>query len=223
MAKFSFNTFFSSMAKLVSEGETDAKGLTQQQRSHLQEIENAVLVLAAEVVRCDKNFDHNTEQVLKDYFAKQFGHSRQGQRIKTILSHIETGTEPYTKMACKELNLLTTHDSRMGILKFLFSIANADDFLNAKEGRCLHRLAGYLGISDVDFKEMKRIFLSDNNPYKILGLEEDATPEQVKRAYRKMVLKYHPDKRDKETPVAEANHKFREIKRAFEVLTQKAE
>ena len=223
MAKFSFNSFLGSIAKLVSEGEQDKSALTQQQQAHFQEIENAVLVLAAEVIRCDKNFTQETEVVVKNYFGKQFGTTRTAHRVKTILSHVETGTEPYLKMACKELKLLTTPDSRLGILHFLFSVANADDFINAKEGRCLHRIAGYLGISDADFKELKHRFLSDNNPYKILGLEEDATPEQVKRAYRRMVLKYHPDKRDKDMSIADANHKFREIKRAFEVISKKGE
>ncbi|GAB7340252.1 hypothetical protein MBLNU457_6716t1 [Dothideomycetes sp. NU457] len=56
------------------------------------------------------------------------------------------------------------------------------------------------------------------NPYKVLSLEKDATPDQVKTAYRKAALKHHPDKaspEDKDT----AHTKFQEIAFAYAVLS----
>jgi DnaJ like chaperone protein len=130
------------------------------------------------------------------------------------------GTEPLLKIACKELKMLTTHDSRLSILQFLFGVADADDFINPKELRCLNRIATYLGISDKDFKELKLAFISENNPYKILGIEEEATLEQVKAAYRKMVLKFHPDKRGADVSTEEANVKFLQVQRAFGIIKE---
>lgn len=48
----------------------------------------------------------------------------------------------------------------------------------------------------------------------VLGLAEDATDQQIKRAYRKMSLQYHPDKNQGD---AEAARRFAEINQAYEV------
>ncbi len=50
--------------------------------------------------------------------------------------------------------------------------------------------------------------------YEVLGVPRDASPEQIKRAYRKLAMKYHPDVAD----TADAADKFKEIGEAYEVL-----
>ncbi|UCC29953.1 MAG: molecular chaperone DnaJ [Phycisphaerales bacterium] len=52
--------------------------------------------------------------------------------------------------------------------------------------------------------------------YEVLGLSRDASPEQIKKAYRRLAHKYHPD-RNREDPDAET--KFKEAAEAFEVLS----
>jgi len=52
--------------------------------------------------------------------------------------------------------------------------------------------------------------------YKILGVEKDATPEQIKKAYRKMAMKYHPDKNDGDVG---AESKFKEAAEAYDTLS----
>lgn len=54
--------------------------------------------------------------------------------------------------------------------------------------------------------------------YEVLGLSKGATPEEIKKAYRNLALKYHPDRvtADKKK---EAEEKFKEISEAYEVLT----
>mmetsp|Transcript_23461 Transcript_23461/g.32901 ORF Transcript_23461/g.32901 Transcript_23461/m.32901 type:complete len:388 (-) Transcript_23461:110-1273(-) len=60
---------------------------------------------------------------------------------------------------------------------------------------------------------------SKDNPYEILGVPRDATPSQIRSAYRKLALKHHPDKQHDETLKQQATTKFAKISNAYEVLS----
>lgn len=58
--------------------------------------------------------------------------------------------------------------------------------------------------------------MAEEDFYKILGVEKNATAQDIKKAYRKLALKYHPDRNPNDK---EAEEKFRQVSEAYEVLS----
>ncbi|UJF17370.1 DnaJ domain-containing protein [Vibrio sp. SS-MA-C1-2] len=58
--------------------------------------------------------------------------------------------------------------------------------------------------------------MSKRDYYNVLGVSKDATEKDIKKAYKKLAIKYHPDK-NPDNATAEAN--FKEVKEAYEILT----
>ena len=76
---------------------------------------------------------------------------------------------------------------------FLFNIKSIKPllFFNSISGA----IAGYLNINNKDYESIKAIFIKDmDSAYKILEIDSSASDGEVKKAYRKMAVKYHPDK-----------------------------
>jgi len=56
--------------------------------------------------------------------------------------------------------------------------------------------------------------------YEVLGVAKNASDEDIKKAYRKLAMKYHPDRNQGEDAKAkEAEAKFKEVKEAYEMLS----
>ncbi|CAJ0578765.1 unnamed protein product, partial [Mesorhabditis spiculigera] len=59
----------------------------------------------------------------------------------------------------------------------------------------------------------------DESPYTILGIPKDSEPEAIKKAYRKLALKWHPDKHQEAADKEVAEKKFKKIAQAYEILS----
>ena len=64
-----------------------------------------------------------------------------------------------------------------------------------------------------EFKSFKKI----KSHYEVLGVGHDATQDEIKKAYRKLALILHPDKRGADTTEEEASNKFQALALAYKV------
>ena len=77
----------------------------------------------------------------------------------------------------------------------MIEISKVDGLVHQSEIAVIKRIAIYLIISDKDYESIKAMFFkSANNAFKILEIDSSATSNEIKKAYRKMAIKYHPDK-----------------------------
>lgn len=114
---------------------------------------------------------------------------------------------------------------RMMFYEMLFTVALADGVLHPAEESMLRAAPAMLGLHGDIYNTVKRQFVSDlSHHYAILGLENGADMSMVKKAYRKQVSEYHPDKIvSKGLPedfLKFAEAKFREINEAYEAITK---
>jgi DnaJ like chaperone protein len=184
-----------------------------------EELANAICVLTAELCK-HQGVSEKCEELILDFFVRQFGKGNYTKQLLKLREHTSLGPTPYLKITCTQLRLTTDSSTRGIILRFLFEVASADDFLQPKTLRSLHRIAGYAGIEESVFQKTKLEHLTVNSPYAILETEPSDDFERVKSAYKRMLVKCHPDKRPPNTSEREASEKFMLVQRAFEVICQ---
>lgn len=113
------------------------------------------------------------------------------------------------------------YSSKLQLLHYLFGIALADGLVDDMEIGVINTISGYIGLSSYDFESIKAMFVKkEDDSYAILGITSSATDEEVKKAYREMAKKNHPDKVAYlgEDVRKAAEKKFQEINDAYDKI-----
>jgi len=179
-----------------------------------------LLSLASIVIKADGKVSQSELDFVRQYFVQSYGKDRANITFKTFNDVIKKQNIS-AQSICAKLKLRMQYESRLQMLHFLFSIAKADGHVSEAEVKEINTISGYLGINYRDFESIKAMFF--NNPdsaYKILEIEKTATDSEIKKAYRTMVKKYHPDKLEHMDDVYKkgAEEKFRKVQEAYEQL-----
>lgn len=184
------------------------------------DFEVSLLILASIVIKADGKQDQRELDFVRKQFAGMYGKTRANHAFK-LFKNINKQGNISTRQVCLQIKQMMDHPSRLQLLHFLFGIAKADELVTETEVRQIYTIAGYLGISPRDFESIKAMFFSSSeNAYKILEINKSASDDEVKKAYRKMAKKYHPDKvmhLGKEHQKG-AEEKFRQVQGAYERL-----
>ena len=184
------------------------------------DFEVSLLVLASIVIKADGKQDQRELDFVRQQFVGMYGKERANHAFK-LFKGINSQTNISTRQVCLQIKQMMDHPSRLQLMHFLFGIAKADGHVTNDEVKQIYTIAGYLGISSRDYESVKAMFYnSSDNAYKILEIDKSATNDDIKKAYRKMAKKYHPDKvihLGKEHQKG-AEEKFRQVQMAYEQL-----
>lgn len=180
----------------------------------------ALLVLTAAVMKADGRLLKSELDYIKVFFKNQFGADKASKDLLVLREILKKDFSLH--QVAEQIRHSTDHPTRLQLMHYLTGIAFADGNLDEAELRVLKTIAGYLSINQNDFESIKAMFGSHSlkDYYRMLEIEESATDEEVKKAYRRMATKFHPDKVSSlgEEHMKAAEEKFKNIQEAFEKI-----
>lgn len=182
------------------------------------DFEVSLLILASIVIKADGKQDQRELDFVRNQFVSMYGKERANHAFN-LFKEINKQQDISTRQVCLQIRQMMQHASRLQLIHFLFGIAKADGLVTEDEEHQINTIAGYLGISHNDYESIKAMFYkTSDSAYKILEIDKTATAEEVKKAYRNMAKKYHPDKvlhLGKEHQKG-AEEKFKQVQDAYE-------
>lgn len=177
----------------------------------------SLLVLVAAVMKADGKVVRSELDYVKRSLVQTFGEA-EAQQALLMLRDILKQNIPVMEIV-HQVRVNMSYSSRLELLHLMYGIALADEHLSKSEVDLIYEISMGLGISSADYVSIKNLFQDDvASAYKVLEVDESVSDEQVKKAYRKMALRYHPDKVEQlgEDVKKSAEAKFRKVNEAYE-------
>jgi DnaJ like chaperone protein len=182
----------------------------------------SLLALSAAVMKADGKILKSELEVVKQFLVRNFGEDEAREQLQMLKSLLEQDI-PLNDI-CFQIKFHMNYSQRLMLLQMLFGISAADGDLHRAEIDLIAKISYWLDISGADYDSVKTMFsgIKQNKAdwYQILEIDENASDEEVKKAYRKMAMKHHPDKVSTLGPEIQqaAQEKFRKIQEAYEAI-----
>ncbi len=177
----------------------------------------SLLVLIAAVMKADGRVMKSELDYVRRYFVSRFGEETASEAVVMLRDILKQ--EIPLRDVTHQLSQRLDYSYRLEMLHFLFGIASADGSVSDPENNVINKISGYMGISDSDFQSIRAMFVSQTDAsYKILEIESTSSDDDLKKAYRRMAMKYHPDKVSHlgEDFKKVAHEKFRKVQEAYD-------
>lgn len=181
-----------------------------------------LLILIAAIMNADGSAMKSELELVKRMLTRTYG-EQTAQQMLLILREMLKQRHDVTQV-CRQIRGQMAYSQRLELVHILFRISRADGDINSSEMQLLQHIASQLAITTPDFLSIRAMFVSSpDSEFQILEVDANAGEDEVKRAYRKMVMKFHPDRLTglNEAEKKAAQEKFIRVKKAYENIKRK--
>ena len=214
----------------MSSGSSTARSETESGRRQALHIVAGLASMLARVAKADSHIDERERKVIEEIcknYAVVWGLGRWLRDDADLSAAVSAGIQ---EPRAGELIIAKARaDKRMAFDMFmqLWRVAAGDGRIDDDERRTLAQLARELGLSPEEAAQAAMFFQRTDDMHgasrgergdaaMVLGVKPDATPEEVKRVYRSLAMKWHPDRHANN--VKEAEEKTAAINHARDVM-----
>ena len=178
----------------------------------------SLLVLSAAVIKADGKTTSQELATLRSFFSKNFGPQAGNEAEEIVKELLAKDINLYE--VCGQIRSCMDYSQRLQLYHYLVSLGACDGLIQ-RETDVLEVIASYIGLSKAEVDSIFAQFRPSNDKnYKILEIDPSASNDEVKKAYRKMAIKYHPDKVATlgEDVQKAAEEKFKAVNQAYEAI-----
>ena len=181
----------------------------------------SLLVLVAASMKADSRVVQSELDIVKRYLVKTFGEEETAEMLLLLRDFLKKDIplEDVGNQIRRKMN----YASRLELLHLIYGIISADGSVDASEMNVFDSIASSIGITDSDARSIRSMYAKSTDwAYDVLEISGDAKPEQIKKAYRQLAMKNHPDRVAYlgEEIRKKANEKFSRINEAYEAIKQ---
>lgn len=190
----------------------------------------SLMMLSAHIIAADGKIMHSEMEHVRQFLRNSFGEMQAEEGNEILLKifdykkmHGDIEWQQQIAEACRQIRYNMHEEHRLQLVAFLADITKADGRIDNAEVEALRYIAEMMGLgAGVADQMLYTGGTSLEDAYKVLGLTPDATDDEVRKAYRNMALKYHPDRVASlgEDVKEAAKRKFQEINAAKEQIYQ---
>ena len=179
----------------------------------------SLIVLIAAVMKADGRIMKSELDYVKNFLTRTFGEQAAGEL--TIMLRDVLNREIEVDAVCDQIRSHLDYSSKLEMMHLLFGVSKADGVFHPDEVALIEQIAVKLGINPVDFKSIKSMFIEEtDSAYQTLGVDKNATNDEIKKAYKRLAIEHHPDKVSYlgEEIQNSAKEKFQKINEAYEKI-----